>query len=143
MKISDLLGSKGTGVITIKPENTLKRAIRLLSAHNIGALVVVDERDAIRGIITERDIIRYAAKEDSDFTAPVSHIMTRQVVVGIPQDDINAVAHTMTEKHFRHLPIAEAGQLVGILSLGDIVKAQRDWYEGEVYTLQIQVSTKE
>jgi CBS domain-containing protein len=143
MKISEILRSKGTTVITITQDQTLKQVIRLLDAHNIGALVVVDERGAILGIITERDIIRYAAKEDPDFTLHVSQIMTRQVVVGIPQDDINSVALTMTEKHFRHLPVVEKGGLVGILSLGDIVKAQRDRYEGEVHTLQIQVSAAE
>jgi CBS domain-containing protein len=65
--------------------------------------------------------------------------MTRSVIVGVPQDEIDAVAHTMTEKHFRHLPVVDGGNLVGILTIGDIVKAQRDRYEGELHTLQIQV----
>ena len=143
MKITDILRSKGSKVISTQPHCMIKEAIRLLEVHNIGALVVLDKFEIIVGIITERDIIRYAASDDPDFTIPVSQIMTRNVVVGVPQDDINSVAFTMTEKRFRHLPVVEDGELVGILSLGDVVKAQRDRYEGEIQTLQIQIIAAE
>ncbi len=139
MKIADVLKYKGSTVITIHPGKSIKNAIQLLEEHNIGALIVLDDLDQIMGIITERDIIRYAASEDPDFSIPVHQIMTRKIIVGMPQDDINSVAYTMTENRFRHLPVVDDGSLVGILSIGDVVKAQRDRYEGELHTLQIQV----
>jgi CBS domain-containing protein len=143
MKISDILRSKGSQVFTTHPQRTIKDAIHLLEVHNIGGLVVVDDAETIVGIITERDMIRYAASENPDFSIPVSQIMTPNVIVGVPQDDINAVAYTMTEKRFRHIPVVEHGKLVGILSLGDVVKAQRDRYEGEIHTLQTQIIAAE
>ena len=65
--------------------------------------------------------------------------MSKNVIVGVLQDEIDSVAHTMTEKHFRHLPVVDGDKLVGILTIGDVVKAQRDRYEGELHTLQIQI----
>jgi CBS domain-containing protein len=65
--------------------------------------------------------------------------MTRDVVVGVPEDDLKTVGHTMTERRIRHLPVVEQGRLVGIVSIGDVVKALRDEYEGEVATLQMQI----
>jgi CBS domain-containing protein len=66
--------------------------------------------------------------------------MTKNVIVGVLQDEIDSVAHTMTEKRFRHLPVVDGGNLIGILTIGDVVKAQRDRYEGELHTLQIQIT---
>lgn len=143
MKIADILKYKGSQVVTISKEKTLKNAIDLLENFNIGGLVVLDDVGKIAGIITERDLIRYAAGDEPDFMVPVKDVMTRNVIVGIPQDEIDTVAYTMTEKSFRHLPVVDGGELVGILSLGDVVKAQRDRYEGEVHTLQIQVIAAE
>jgi CBS domain-containing protein len=143
MKIADILKYKGSQVVTISEEKTLKNAIYLLEKFNIGGLVVLDDVGKIVGIITERDLIRYAAGDVPDFSVPVKNVMTRNVIVGVPQDEIDTVAHTMTEKNFRHLPVVDGMDLVGILSLGDVVKAQRDRYEGEVHTLQIQVIAAE
>lgn len=143
MKIADILKYKGSQVVTISKGKTLKNAIDLLELFNIGGLVVLDDAVKIVGIITERDLIRYAAGDEPDFTVPVKDVMTRNVIVGVPQDEIDTVAHTMTEKRFRHLPVVDGGELVGILSLGDVVMAQRDRYEGEVHTLQIQVIAAE
>ena len=139
MKVADVLASKGGSVITIFPHQTIKEAVDLMEAHNIGGLVVVNQNGEIRGIITERDLIRYAADKNPTFSAQVGNIMTSNVIVGMMQDEIDAVAHTMTEKRFRHLPIVEEGKLVGILTIGDVVKAQRDRYEGELHTLQMQI----
>ena len=139
MKIADVLASKGTQVITIQPKQTIKEAVDLMEVHNIGGLVVVDEKEQILGIVTERDLIRYAATERPSFSAQVGSIMSKNIIVGVLQDEIDAVAHTMTEKRFRHLPVVDKGRLVGILTIGDVVKAQRDRYEGELHTLQIQI----
>jgi CBS domain-containing protein len=139
MKVADVLASKGVQVITIQPQQTIKEAIDLMEAHNIGGLVVINPTGEIQGIITERDLIRYAATENPTFVTEVGKIMTRNVIVGVLQDEIDSVAHTMTEKRFRHLPVVDHDQLVGILTIGDVVKAQRDRYEGELHTLQIQI----
>ena len=139
MKIADVLASKGTQVITIQPQQTIKEAVDLMEVHNIGGLVVVDKKGKLLGIVTERDLIRYAATDHPSFTAQVGNIMSKNIIVGVLQDEIDSVAHTMTEKRFRHLPVVDEGQLVGILTIGDVVKAQRDRYEGELHTLQIQI----
>jgi len=139
MKVASILATKGRNVITIQPEQSLKDAAVLLAKHNIGALVVVDEAGQPVGIISERDIIREAARREAVFSQPVSQVMTRDVMTGLPQDDLRSVTHTMTENRFRHLPIMDQGKLVGIISLADAVKAQRDQYKGEVETLQTQI----
>ena len=143
MKVADVLVSKGSNVITIQPHQTLKDTVDRMEKHNIGGLVVVDPKENIVGMITERDLIRYAATEQPTFSTPVSAIMTKRVIVGVLQDEINAVAHTMTEKRFRHLPVVDDGKLVGILTIGDVVKAQRDRFQGEIHTLQIQITSED
>ncbi len=139
MKISRILATKGKGVITIRPQQSLREAIALLTRHNIGALVVTEGPETPIGIITERDIIRYAVEQEALFDILVSEVMTRDLITALPQDDIESVANTMTERRFRHLPIMEGGVLVGIVSIGDIVKAQRDEYRGAMDTLQTQI----
>ena len=140
MIIADILKLKGSKVITITPEESLKTAIDLLEEFNIGALVVLSESGEIAGIISERDLIRYAASPDPDFSTPVRRVMTREVIVGILKDDLSTVAYTMTEKRIRHLPIVDdQGTLIGIISISDIVKAERNHFEGEFETLRTQV----
>jgi CBS domain-containing protein len=139
MNIANLLATKGTLVVTARPDQTVREALALLGRHNIGALVVVDEGTMPIGIVSERDIVREAAHNEQLFTRTVSTIMTRDLVLGTPQDDLMAVGNTMTDKRIRHLPIIAQGRLVGIVSIGDVMKAQRDRYLGEVDTLQIQL----
>ena len=139
MNIASLLASKGAKVVTIGPEQTVRDALKLLAQHNIGALVVVDGGARPVGILSERDVVRAAARSESLFGDAVSRLMTRDVIVGLPSDDLVSVGVTMTEKRIRHLPVVEGGRLVGIVSIGDVVKAQRDKYQGEVDTLQIQL----
>jgi CBS domain-containing protein len=91
------------------------------------------------GIITERGIMREVARNERVFDTRVDAIMTREVVVGVPGDDVMSVAHTMTERRFRHLPIMDGGTLVGIITIGDVLKFERDRYQGEVETLQTQL----
>jgi CBS domain-containing protein len=143
MKVRTILATKGMNVITIRPEQSVREATLVLTEHNIGALVVVNEAVQPVGIISERDIIHEAARRQDVFSLSVGQIMTRDVIIGLPQDDLISVAHTMTEKRFRHLPIMERGQLVGVVSIGDIVKCQRDQYQGEIDTLQTQMIADE
>ena len=139
MNIASLLASKGPRVVTVFPEQTIRQALALLAENNIGALVVVDDAQRPVGIVSERDIVRELARSEAIFGRPVSSLMTRKVVLGVPRDDLSAVSHTMTERRIRHLPVIEDERLVGIISIGDVVKAQRDQYEGERDTLQFQV----
>jgi CBS domain-containing protein len=140
MNIANLLARKGPRVVTVQPEQTIRQALRLLAEHNIGALVVVDGSARPVGILSERDVVRAAARDEATvFGLTVASLMTRDVVVGVPQDDLASAGSTMTERRIRHLPVVEKGRLVGIISIGDIVKAQRDQYQGEVDTLQTQL----
>jgi CBS domain-containing protein len=140
MTVASLLARKGVKVVTIQPEHQIRQALALLAEHNIGAVVVVDPGARPIGILSERDIVRAAVRDERGvFDKPVSALMTRNVIVGVPQDDLTSVGYTMTEKRIRHLPVVEQGRLVGIISIGDVVKAQRDHYQGEVDTLQFQL----
>ena len=142
MNIAHLLARKSPRVVTIRAGASISQALGLLAEHNIGALVVVEEPDRPIGILSERDIVRAAARDEKVFARLVQDLMTRDVIVGVPDDDLKTVGHTMTERRIRHLPVVEQGKLVGIVSIGDIVKAQRDAYEGEVDTLQIQIAER-
>jgi len=143
MKISDILTKKGGQVHTIHPNETVKNALRMLVTYNIGGLVVVDETGKITGVLTERDILRFVAEDDPDFSCPIHEVMTKNIIIGAPQDDLQNVVHTMTEKRFRHLPVVEKGKLMGIVTIGDVMKAQRDSFQGQVYTLQTMIIAEE
>jgi CBS domain-containing protein len=136
MNIQSILATKGTNVVTIRPQQSIREALAVLVRHNIGALVVVNNANQPVGILSERDIVRAAATNEALFSLQVSILMSREIVTGVPEDELEAVAHTMTEKRTRHVPVVNQGHLVGIVSIGDIVKAQRDQYQGECYTLQ-------
>ena len=139
MQISNILATKGSTVVTVKPSQTIREAIALLVKHRIGALVVVDDAGKVVGLVSERDFVREAARNEALFREPVSAIMTTDVIVASPGDDIQSVEQTMTVKRFRHLPILDEGELIGIVSIGDVVKAQLDQYQGEIETLHTRV----
>jgi len=138
MNVKHILATKGSSVITIHPQQTVAEAIDLLVANNIGAVVVVEDETPV-GILSERDIIRRAAHTRTVFALHVAEVMTKDPITGLPQDDIRSVANTMTQKRFRHLPIVDGDKLVGIVSIGDVVKAQRDTYRGKLDTLETQL----
>lgn len=140
MKINAILATKGMNVVTIRPDQSVREAIALLNQHNIGALVVVDGSANIVGILSERDVVRRAAHDERIFDLSVSKLMTKKVITGSPGDDLDPVLKTMTERHFRHLPIAENGKLVGIITIGDMVKARLDQYRSEIDTLHTQIN---
>lgn len=143
MKLSRILATKPARIVTIDEDATIRMALARLAEHKIGALIVVDNAGLLCGILSERDIVRRAAKEEDLYSLPVSAVMTKDVVVGVPQDDIMAVAHIMTERSFRHLPIVDEDRnLIGMISIGDVMKAQRDAYRGEIDTLELQIMTR-
>jgi len=142
MNIASILARKGSRIVTCRAEQSIRQALSLLAEHNIGALVVVDDAGGAVGMLSERDVVREAARDERLFGRTVGEIMTRDVIVGVPEDDLRAVRHTMTERRIRHVPVVADGRLLGIVSIGDVVKAELDQYLGEVDTLQTQVGVR-
>ena len=143
MHIGRILAAKGVSVFTVRPEQSVAEATALLARHNIGALIVVNELERPVGILSERDIVRALSRDDRVLGRRVTEIMTHDVVTALPVDDLMSVLNTMTERRIRHLPILDGGKLVGIVSIGDVVKAQLDVYQGEVETLETQILAQE
>jgi CBS domain-containing protein len=127
MRIADILRQKGSHVFTIEPHRTVSDAIKTLNKHNIGALVVVAPDGRLSGIITERDILHEAgARCERLKDTPVGDVMTKDIIIGVPDDHIDYVRVVMTKNRIRHLPILEGEELVGIISIGDVVNANLD-----------------
>jgi len=123
MNVTAILRQKGRAVTTTPPTTTLLEVAKRLTLKRIGAIVVVDARGAVAGIISERDIIRALAETGADCLAqPVAEIMTRQVVTCQETDTLDELMAMMTARRFRHLPVVTDGALVGIISIGDVVK---------------------
>ena len=139
MNVSRILAAKPATLVTIGPDQSISDALALLAQNEVGALVVTNEADELTGILSERDIVRRAADKSDILSLKVGDVMTKDVVVGVPQDDLMNVAYTMTERRFRHLPIVEGKRLLGIVSIGDVLKAQLDAYRGQIDTLETQV----
>lgn len=139
MKVSTILATKGNKLITIAPEQPIHEALALLEQHNIGAVIALDAAGQLAGIISERDVVRQLNHRDDLLSQPVKSIMTAEVVTCVPQDDLMSVASIMTERRFRHMPVMEKGELLGMISIGDVLKAQRDYYHGQIDTLETQI----
>ena len=126
MKVKEILKGKGTEVATVGAEETLCDAVKKLVEKNIGSLLVVDEKGAIAGIITERDILKQCDKRFQSLgETKVKDVMTKKLIVASPDDDIDYVENVMTENRVRHLPIVSGEKLEGIISIGDLVHVQR------------------
>ena len=136
MKLAVVLAAKGSRVFTVRPEASIRAAVAELAANNIGALIVCDEPGAPVGIISERDVIRRANVDDSVLDLTVSDLMTTSVISGTSNDDLDSVLRTMTDRRFRHLPVVENGNLVGVISIGDCVKAVIDEQKHEIEDLR-------
>jgi CBS domain-containing protein len=132
MRIRDILRTKGHDVVTVGPDQPVLAAVRILAEHRIGALIV-RSRDQVEGIISERDILNLAASDPARLTSErVADVMTTEVIVGVPEDDLDYVMNIMTQNRIRHLPIVdEDGGLVGMVSIGDVVNAVRRSVEAE------------
>ena len=125
MRIHDILDSKGRDVVTTPSEGTVLDAMQVLVEHNIGAVVIV-EGSSIQGILSERDVLRLGAGGPELLSSTrIREAMTRDVIVGLPDDEIHHAMGVMTENRIRHLPIMVDGALVGIVSIGDLVNASR------------------
>ncbi len=125
MKISAILAQKGSAVATIQPGAAIADAVAELTRHNIGALVVSSDGNTVEGIVSERDVVRVLDKlGEGVLGRPVRTIMSADVQTCAPDDTIEDLMVTMTERRFRHLPVVEDGVLAGMMSIGDVVKAR-------------------
>jgi CBS domain-containing protein len=132
MTVNDILRHKGSHVITIEPAATLAAAMRRLVQHRIGALLVTGADHRIVGIISERDVVRVLdEKGAAALAAPVAEVMTRRVVTCDRNETIAEIMERITSGRFRHVPVIEHGRLVGIVSIGDVVKARLGELEHE------------
>ena len=132
MKISDVIGRKQIrDVVTIPPESTVRELLALLAQHNIGAVVVSPDGSTVAGIVSERDVVRRLDGHDEVLGSAVRDIMTSEVHTAAPADPLDDVRSVMTERRFRHVPVVDGGRLVGIVSIGDVVKAHIDQVEFE------------
>jgi len=137
MHVAAVIKRKGSNVVSISPDKTIADATKLLTEHRIGAVLVLDGSEGILGIISERDIIRGLAKHGPDaLNQKVTALMTREVQECSPRDTIAEIMTTMTKRRFRHLPVVDDGKLLGMISIGDVVKQRLDETELEVETLR-------
>jgi CBS domain-containing protein len=134
MRISDVLRGKGNEVATIGPAATVSDLVRALGQRNIGAVVVVED-GAVRsvvGIVSERDVVRRLRDRGGDLLAArVDEIMTRDVLTCSPEDTVDHLAEVMTERRIRHVPVLRDDRLVGIVSIGDVVKSRISQLESD------------
>ena len=138
MKIRELLKVGGREVQTIGPNQTISEAVQKLSKYNRGSLPVVDEHGHLAGIITERDIVRKCfSRADSCDAVKVKEIMTKDVVIGTPDDDAEYAVMVMKQKRIRHLPILEESIVVGMVSMRDLLDIQLENCKVEVRYSQL------
>ena len=141
MIVAQMLKGKSVGVITVTPADPVSKAAKLLADNRIGAVVVSANGTSIDGILSERDIVRVlAARGGAVLDAPVSDLMTTKVITCRLNDSINEIMGMMSQGRFRHLPVAEHGALVGIISIGDVVKARVSEIEGEANALRAYIN---
>ena len=137
MFVSDVLAQKGGLVFTVTPSTTVAQVAQQLSTRRIGAVLILADTQVIAGIVSERDLVRAMARHGAAaLDLEVRHIMTREVVTCHPDDPIERVMAVMTAGRFRHLPVEDRGELVGLISIGDVVKARLEETQHETEALK-------
>lgn len=137
MTVRLILQTKGSDVLTTSPEATLGDVVRLLSEKRIGAVVVADAQRRVVGILSERDVVRVIGTEGPGvLDTPVSQTMTHKVITCVPGDTVTSIMEVMTGGRFRHIPVVDEGKLVGIISIGDVVKHRLAEMERESHAMR-------
>ncbi len=137
MQVNEILNKKGNQVVTIDPEKTIGRAVNTLANQNIGAIVVCDSAEKVIGLLAERDIIRGNAIHGAEvFDLHVKDLMVHEIYTCTPDDDIKDIMSTMTHRRVRHVPVVVGGKLIGIISIGDVVKNRLEETQLEVSVLR-------
>ena len=142
MTVEHILSEKGRSVVTVEPDRSLAEAARLLASRRIGAVVVASEPGELQGILSERDIVRAVAEEGAAaLDAPVSRFVTAKVVTCTTRAAVHEVMEMMTRGKFRHLPVLSESRLVGIVSIGDVVKHRVAEIEAEHRAMRDYIAT--
>ncbi len=142
MTVARILAEKGREVFTTQPHRTLREVVELLASKGVGAVVVADASMSVLGILSERDVVRVIAQQGaSALDEPVSRYMTPKVITASRDDTVDHVMQTMTEGQFRHVPVVEDGRLVGIISIGDVVKRHVNMIDSERQALREYIAT--
>jgi CBS domain-containing protein len=137
MHVKNILSAKGSHVISIEPTATVANAARTLAQHKIGALLVLGPDRRIIGILSERDVVRVLAEQGAAALAqPLAQVMTRKVFTCSPSETIGVIMERMTAGKFRHVPVVEQDQVVGLVSIGDVVKYRLQEMEHESAALR-------
>jgi len=140
MILSAILKSKGGTILSVTPATRITDVVKLLAEKRIGAVIVLDGEGRLEGILSERDIVRtLAAHASATFDMTAEDLMTRSPKVATPDTTVAAAMEMMTDGRFRHLPVVEDGKLVGLVSIGDVVKARLSQQELEVDSLRAYV----
>ena len=126
MLVQQILGSKASGgVLSVKPTDSVSDAIKLLSEKRIGSVVVSANEESLDGILSERDVVRELGRRGAAVLAePVSALMTAKIVTCNESDSADQILQMMTDGRFRHLPVMRNGKMIGLISIGDVVKAR-------------------
>jgi CBS domain-containing protein len=137
MFVSDILAQKGGLVFTVTPGTSVAQLSQQLSARRIGSMLVLDVEGSVAGIVSERDLVRALASHGAKaMELEARQVMTRDVVTCDPDDSIDQVMQTMTSGRFRHLPVVRHGELLGLVSIGDVVKARLEEARHETEALK-------
>ena len=140
MRISDVLRNKGAGVLTVPPGMTVGELLAGLVTRNVGAMVVVDT-DGPVGIVSERDVVRNLHHHGVELLArPVADIMSTQVITCTPGDTVDSLSAVMTTNRVRHVPVMDDGTLIGIVSIGDVVKTRMEELESTQQRLEAYIT---
>jgi CBS domain-containing protein len=143
MIVEQILNDKGREVVTLRAEHTLKQAAELLDAKKIGAVVALGVDDRIIGVLSERDIVRQVARLGAAaLDMPVGSAMTRAVISVYPATPIDEALQTMTNRRIRHLPVVHSERLVGVISIGDLVKWKIAETEAEANAMKSYLSAQ-
>lgn len=129
MLVEDIIKNKGDQVFTLPVDATVADLLRVLVSKKIGA-VVVTGADTVMGIVSERDVVRFA-NDNGDMDTSVAEIMTTDVIMCHPEDEVHELARMMTDLRIRHLPVVDEGEVKGMVSIGDLVKSRLDDLEAE------------
>ena len=142
MIVKNILAAKGGNVISIEPTATVETAVATLARHRVGALLVLGPDRRVIGILSERDIVRVLAERGAGVLAqPLSQVMTRKVVTCSQTDSVDVLMERMTTGKFRHLPVVEQDQVIGVISIGDVVKHRLQEIEQESAALRDYIQT--
>ncbi|HTR84606.1 MAG TPA: CBS domain-containing protein [Reyranella sp.] len=137
MFVSDILSAKGGLVFTITPATTIAQAAQQLATRRIGSLLVLNDTGSVAGIVSERDLVRALARHGAAaLEMDVAEVMTRNVTTCDPDEPIESVMSAMTRGRFRHVPVVHRGELLGLVSIGDVVKARLEETRHETEALK-------